>query len=60
MQERLIGDDPETFFRPSYVSHHGWIGERTDLKPDWNQVADLCEDAYRAVAPARLAALLDD
>ena len=60
VQERLIGDDPETFFRPPYVGHRGWIGVRLDRKPDWNQVADLCEDAYRAVAPARLAALLED
>jgi len=29
-----------------------------DGRVDWDEIAAVCEDAYRAVAPARLVALL--
>jgi hypothetical protein len=58
-QELLIADDPAHIFRPPYVGHRGWIGVRLDDKVDWAQIEDLCEDAYRTVAPARLVAELD-
>ncbi len=58
-QEALAGSAPERFFRPPYVGHRGWIGVRLDGDVDWAELAELCADAYRAVAPARLAALLD-
>ena len=32
---------------------------RLDGGVDWAELAELCADAYRAVAPARLIALLD-
>ncbi len=60
VQESLIEADPEQFFRPAYVGPRGWIGVRLDRDPDWDEVAVLIEDAYRAVAPAKLIALLDD
>ena len=50
---------PDRFFRPPYVGDRGWIGVRLDRDPDWTEIAELCRDAYRAVAPARLVALLD-
>lgn len=59
-QDPLVADDPDRIFRPPYVGHRGWIGLRLDGKPDWAQVEDLCEEAYRAVAPARLVRLLDE
>ncbi|MHB8680722.1 MAG: MmcQ/YjbR family DNA-binding protein [Acidimicrobiales bacterium] len=59
-QESLVASDPATFFRPPYVGHRGWIGVRLHGRPDWDQVADLCEEAYRVVAPARLVRLLDE
>ncbi len=59
-QEALIGSDPDRFFRPPYVGHRGWIGVRLDGDVDWDEVETLCEDAYRAVAPARLVKQLDD
>ena len=34
-------------------------GVRLDREVDWAEIAELCLDAYRAVAPARLAARLD-
>jgi hypothetical protein len=53
MQEALLDEDPERFFRPPYVGHKGWVGVRIDRKPDWRVVAGLVAQAYRSVAPAR-------
>ncbi len=58
-QEALVGSAPDRFFRPPYVGHRGWIGVRLDGGVDWTELAELCTDAYRAVAPAKLIALLD-
>ena len=58
-QEAMIGADPERFFRPPYVGVRGWIGVRLDVRPDWDEIAGIVEDAYRAVAPAKLVAQLD-
>jgi hypothetical protein len=58
-QEALVDADPDRFFRPPYVGHRGWLGVRLDRDPDWDEIADLCEDAYRTVAPARLVHQLD-
>ena len=58
-QEVLTGAEPERFFRPPYVGHRGWIGVYLDVPQDWHQIADLVTDAYREVAPRRLAAMLD-
>jgi hypothetical protein len=58
-QHELLTAEPGRFFRPPYVGHRGWIGVRLDRDVDWAEIAELCQDAYRAVAPARLAALLD-
>jgi predicted DNA-binding protein (MmcQ/YjbR family) len=41
------------------VGGRGWIGVRLDGEVDWAEIAELCQDAYRVVAPARLAALLE-
>jgi hypothetical protein len=60
MQEALGEADPERFFRPPYVGLRGWIGVRLDGDVDWAEVERLCRDAYRAVAPVRLAASLPD
>lgn len=46
------------FFRPPYVGGRGWIGVRLDGNIDWAEIAELCQDAYRAIAPPRLTALL--
>ena len=58
-QEALIAADPKRFFRPAYVGHKGWVGVVLDTGPDWAVVAELVRDAYRRVAPARLAALIE-
>ena len=58
-QEALVASDPERFFVPPYVGHHGWLGVQLDVPVDWDEVAELVADAYRTVAPKRLQAELD-
>lgn len=59
-QQELVASSADCrFFRPPYVGGRGWIGVRLDGPVDWGELAELCADAYRAVAPARLAARLD-
>jgi len=60
VQDEMVRTEPDRFFRPPYVGHRGWIGYRFDrAKVDWTEVAAICEDAYRTVAPKKLVALLD-
>lgn len=59
-QAELIAADPERFFRPPYVGHRGWLGVRLDREIDWTEIAELCADAYRTVAPKRLLQRLDE
>lgn len=58
-QQELIAADPGRFFLPPYVGGRGWVGVRLDRDVDWAEITELCQDAYRATAPVRLAALLD-
>ena len=58
-QAAMIGADPERFFRPPYVGPSGWVGVRLDVRPDWDEIAGVIEDAYRTVAPAKMIAILD-
>ena len=58
VQEALVAAEPDRFFRPPYVGHRGWIGVRMDGAVDWDEIAGICEDAYRVVAPAKLVAQL--
>jgi hypothetical protein len=58
-QEELVAQESERFFRPPYVGGRGWLGLRLDVDVDDGELAALCEDAYRCVAPKRLLARLD-
>ncbi len=58
-QQELVAGSPETFFRPPYVGGRGWLGVRLDGDVDWAEIAELCQDAYRVVAPKRLVDQLD-
>jgi hypothetical protein len=57
--EALISAEPQRYFRPPYVGHRGWLGVRLDAPVDWVEMAEMCAEAYRTVAPKRLVALLD-
>ncbi len=54
VQGELIAEAPDRFFRPPYVGGRGWLGVRLDGRVDWAEVAELCQDAYRSVAPPAL------
>jgi hypothetical protein len=53
-QQELVERAPDRFFRPPYVGTRGWLGVRIDGDPDWDEIAEIIEDAWRAVAPKRL------
>lgn len=57
-QEELLAAEPERFFRPPYVGGRGWLGVRLDVDVDWDEIAEIVTDAYRVIAPRRLAALV--
>lgn len=59
VQDEVLRSDPDRFFRPPYVGHRGWIGLRLDVDPDWDEVAQVVEQAYRRVAPTTLVRRLD-
>lgn len=58
-QEALVASDPDRFYRPPYVGHRGWLGVYLDVPVDWDEIAEIVEDAFRVVAPKRLSAQLD-
>ncbi|WP_026401936.1 MmcQ/YjbR family DNA-binding protein [Actinomadura rifamycini] len=59
VQEALIAENPERFYRPPYVGAKGWVGARLDVDQDWDELAELIEDSYSLIAPKRLSAQLD-
>jgi len=59
VQATVVDEEPDRFFVPPYVGHRGWIGVRLDRDVEWDEIAGIALDAYRAVAPKRMLALLD-
>ena len=67
-QEGLVEANPNLFFIPPYVGPSGWLGVRLESHvkdgsedvADWDVIAGLLEDGYRAVAPKRALKRLDD
>ena len=59
MQDALVAGAPEHYFVPPYVGHRGWLGLRLDRDVPWDEVAGVIEDAWLAVAPAKLIAQLE-
>lgn len=58
-QEELVTTEPDRFFRPPYVGTRGWVGVRLDRGVDWDELAAICEDAFRTVAAKKLVTALD-
>ena len=54
----LEGDD--RFWVPAYLGPSGWLG--LDLQPstDFDEVAELLEESFRATAPSRLVMKLQE
>ena len=59
VQQELVEAEPERFFRPPYVGGRGWIGVRLDVRVDWDEIAQICDEAYRVIAHKTLVAQLD-
>lgn len=60
VQQSLVETHTDRFFVPRYVGHRGWLGVYLDIPADWDEIADIVEEAYRTVAPKRLVRLLDE
>ena len=59
-QRRLIRNDAESFFVPAYLGPRGWVAIRLDLaEVDWDTITELAKQAFQAVAPTKLAALVE-
>lgn len=55
-RHELVAVDPDRFFEPPFGGSR-WVGMRLDLDPhgpDWAEVREILEDAYRQVAPRYL------
>ena len=58
-QEQLIESDPARYYRPAYFGD-GWIAIRLDLgDTDWDGITDWLRRSWAAIAPKRLAAMMD-
>jgi hypothetical protein len=57
-QSLMVGAEPDRFFVPPYVGPSGWVGVWLDGKVDWEELSELMRDAYRLVAPKRMAQAL--
>jgi hypothetical protein len=49
VQEALIDEDPETYFRPPYVGSAGWIGVEM-ARVDDDQLGSLIREAFQLIA----------
>jgi hypothetical protein len=59
-QDALVASDPGRYFVPPYVGHRGWLGIHLDVPLDWEEIAELVDDAFRTVAPKTLLRELDE
>jgi hypothetical protein len=59
VQAARVETDPRRFFVPPYVGVRGWIGVRLDIDPDWDEIAEIIEDAYRMAVAKRSATRMD-
>ena len=54
-QTMLLGSDPETYSKPAYLHHAGWISiDLTAQSVDWDHVADRIAASWELAAPRRL------
>jgi hypothetical protein len=54
-QRVLVSAAPDRFFVPPYVGPKGWVGVYLDgPDTDWDELAELLKDAWRASAPKKL------
>lgn len=60
VQEELIEQEPDRFFRPPYVGHRGWVGVRLDVgRVDLDELREIITESFRLAAPKTLVKQLD-
>jgi hypothetical protein len=64
VQESLIEQNVERYYRPPYVGGRGWVGAYLDghdewNEPKWDELSDLIVDAWLLIAPPKIRAQLD-
>jgi len=55
VQEMLVQENPEVYFRPPYVGPYSWIGVRLDRDLPWDTVEGLIEEAHGTKMPKNTA-----
>ncbi len=58
-ERHALLEDDRTFV-PAYWGPYGWIGLDLDDDTDWDEVAELLEDSFRATALIRAVKALDE
>jgi hypothetical protein len=54
MQDLLVNQDAERFYKPAYVAHQGFTGIRLEGRAPWGLVEDLVTKAWeQAASPKR-------
>ena len=48
-QARWVHADPQRYFVPPYVGKRGWVGAYLDVDPDWDDIEEIIDEAYRCV-----------
>ncbi|KIL35656.1 phosphoribosylglycinamide formyltransferase [Cohnella kolymensis] len=51
-QQLLIGQGH--FYKTPYIGQHGWVSIKADQIRDWEEIAQLIEEAYLRTAPKKL------
>ena len=54
-QAFYVENEPEHYFVPPYVGPRGWLGVQLDQGLSWNAIAKRVGEAFKKVAPPRLA-----
>lgn len=57
--ERPALEADTRFWVPAYLGPSGWLGLDLDVGSDFDEVAELLEESFRATAPKRLVGQLD-
>lgn len=58
--ERPALEADERFWVPAYLGPSGWLGLDLEMMSDFEEVAELLEESFRATASKRLVAELDE
>ncbi len=59
VQGEVVEAEPDRFLSLRMSAGEGGSGVRLDVDIDWDEMAEILEDAYRVIAPKKLTAELD-